>query len=129
MRLVGSSNPRAVGDEEARRLLRQRVVLTTAVCRELQRMNDRDKYRRAEAALGFLLDWIDRHFETGVVTHAGDGMEDMVIPDGIHEDLLPELWDGIRVCDAFAMLMTADYPAEYERDKARIRKLLEDYSY
>jgi hypothetical protein len=128
MRLIGSSNPRAVEDEEARRLLRQRVVLTTAVCRELQRVDERDKYRRAEAALGFLLSWVDRHFETGVVIHPGDGMEDMIIPDGASH-LLPELWDGIQVCDAFAMLMTADYPAEYERDEARIRELLEDYSY
>jgi hypothetical protein len=103
MRLIASSNPRAVEDENARRLLRERVVLTTSVCRELQRVDDRDKYRRAEAALNFLLNWIDEHFETGVITDPYDGMEDMVIPDG-SSHLLPELFDGIQVCQAFAML-------------------------
>ena len=128
MRLVGSSNRRAVEDDRARRLLLQRVVLTTAVCHELQRVNPTDKYRRAEQAMNFLLTWIDQHFETGVVTHPDDGMEDMVITDDTMH-LLCELWDGIQVCQAFAMLQTADYPAEYERDKARIRELLADYQY
>jgi hypothetical protein len=103
-------------------------VLTTTVCRELRRLDPRDEYRRADAAFGFLLNWIDRHFETGVTTNPDDGMEEMIIPDGVAH-LLPELWDGIQVCRAFAMLQTADRRAEYERDEARIRELLADYPY
>ena len=130
VRLVESSDPGAVERFEALRLLQERVVLTTAVCRELQRTGGTGPYGRADAALSLLHRWIAERFETDpeVGVHPDDGIEDMVIPDGAL-DLVDELWAGTRVCQAFGMLHTADRRSEYEGDQAEIRRLLERYPY
>ena len=50
----------------------------------------------------------------------------MIIPPGTSH-LLDELWDGIAVCNAFAMLRTADSRGDWERDAAHIRERLDDF--
>ncbi|MDP9459860.1 MAG: hypothetical protein M3Q22_06295 [Actinomycetota bacterium] len=102
MRLVASSDPGAVERFTAWRLLQERVVLTTAVCRELQRTDGVGPYGRADAALSLLYRWIAQHFPTDpdVGVHPEDGIEEMIVPDGA-EDLVDELRTGTRVCQAF----------------------------
>jgi hypothetical protein len=52
----------------------------------------------------------------------------MMIPDG-YEDVMAELKAGTEVCEALAMLWTADTQREFEGDSAAIRALLEAFPY
>jgi hypothetical protein len=128
MRLVSSTDPGAVARDQALWLLRERVVLTTAVCHELQRSNFRYIDSRARAALDLLRRWVGERYEADVETHASDGLDEMLVPEGA-EDLMAELRAGTAICEALAMLWTADTQRELEGDKARIRHLLEQYAY
>ncbi len=128
MRLVASSNPGAVERDRAWWLLRERVVLTTAVCHELQRTNGGYTDLRARAALGVLRRWVGERYERKVETHPGDGLDGMLVPEGA-EELMAELRAGTEICEALAMLWTADTRRELEGDSAHIRHLLEKYPY
>lgn len=124
MRLVGSSQPGAVERDRAEALLYQRLVLTDAVCRALE-ATDRDDFldRRAGEALGLLRGWVGTRYERDVETHPRDGLAGMMVPPGC-EDLMTELRAGTEVCEAYAMLRTADNDSELKQDAARVRQEL-----
>jgi hypothetical protein len=126
MRLVASSDAGAVDRDRAWWLLRERVVLTTTVCHELRRTNGDYADSRARAALDLLRRWVGERYDANVETHPGDGLDDMVVPEGA-EELMAELRAGTEVCEQLAMLWTADTRREFEGDCARIRELLENY--
>jgi hypothetical protein len=128
VRLVASSDPGAVDRDRAWWLLRERVVLTTAVCSELRRTGGSYTDWRPRAALDLLCRWIGERYEAEVQTHAGDGLDDMLVPEGA-EELMAELRAGAEVCEALAMLWTADTPRELEGDSLHIQRLLESYPY
>ncbi len=128
MRLVASSDPGAVDRCEAGRLLDERVVLTTAVVRELQRSDGDYSSSRCRAALDLLRRWVGERYEKDVETHAGDGLSSMVVPEG-YETVRAELEAATDVCEALAMLWTADTQREFDGDSAHIRNLLHNYPY
>src|SRR4051812_28290653 len=128
MRLVGSSDPNAVSRDAALWLLRERVVLTTAVCHELRRSNGDYTDSRARAALDLLRRWVGERYEPDVETHPSDGLDGMFVPEGA-EQLMDELRAGTEICEALAMLWTADTQRELDGDKARISSLLAQYAY
>ncbi|MGY1601662.1 hypothetical protein ACI78S_05350 [Geodermatophilus sp. SYSU D00815] len=125
---MASSDPGAVERWEAGRLLDERVVLATAVVRELQGGEGRYTSGRARAALDLLRGWVGRRYEAGVETHPSDGLASMVVPPG-HEEVMAELVAATEVCEALAMLWTADTQRESDGDKAHLRGLLERYPY
>jgi hypothetical protein len=128
MRLIASSDPGAVNLDHARRLLEERVVLTTAVVRELQRCGSSYSSGRPRAALNLLRRWVGEGYEAKVETHPSDGLDDMLVSEGA-EDLMAELRAGAKICEALAMLWTADTRREFEGDSAAIRRLLDRYPY
>lgn len=128
MRLVDSSEPGAVSRDQAMWLLHERVVLTTSVCRELRRCEGNYVDSRARAALDLLRRWIGDHYEANVETHAKDGLDKMVVPYGA-ESLMTEIRIGSEVCEALAMLWTADTQSEFAGDSAGIAALMAKYPY
>jgi hypothetical protein len=128
MRLVASSDPGAVDRWQAGRLLDERVVLATTVVRELQRSDGDYTSNRCRAALDLLRRWVAERYEANVETHARDGLADMTVPEG-YEAVMAELAAATEACEALAMLWTADTQREFDGDSARIRTLLETYSY
>lgn len=128
MRLIDSSEPGAVSRDQAMWLLHERVVLTTSVCRELRRCNGEYVDSRARAALDLLRRWIGAHWPPELETHAKDGLDKMVVPYGA-EHLMTEIRIGSEICDALAMLWTADTQSEFKGDSARIGELMEAYPY
>jgi hypothetical protein len=77
--------------------------------------------------LSLLRRWVSRHYEApGAETHASDGLASMVVPPG-YEDVMAELEAATEVCEALAMLQTADTQRELDGDSARIRALLENH--
>ena len=128
MRLVASSDPGAVERWNAGRLLDERVVLADAVVRELQRCNGGYAAGRPAAALAMLRGWVAERYEPDVETHASDGLDTMLVPDG-YDDVMAELTAATEICEALAMLQTADTQREFDGDSARIRWLLEQYPY
>lgn len=123
-RLVRSSIPGAVEADQAWWLLHERVVLTSAVCCELLGCGD-DQFvgRRPRAALDLLRRWVGERYAANVETHPNDGLEVMVIPPGASE-VMAELRAGVEVCEAYAMLQTADTRRELADDAARVRRAL-----
>jgi hypothetical protein len=128
MRLVASSDPGAVDRDRAWWLLHERVVLTTAVCHELRRTNGDYTDWRTRAALDLLRRWVGERYEANVETHPSDGLDQMLVPESA-EELMAELRAGTEVCEALAMLWTADTRREFEGDSAAIRRLLDQYPY
>ena len=127
MRLTGSSEPGAVARDRAMWLLQERVVLATAVCRELVSATRDDLLdSRPRAALDLLLRWVGEHYEARVETHPQDGLASMVVPPG-EGDLRDELWAATRVCEALAMLHTADTPRELREDAVAVRSALREW--
>src|SRR3712207_541342 len=98
MRLVASSEPGAVERWNAGRLLEERVVLATAVVRELQRCDGRYAAGRPAAALALLRRWVSERYEADVETHAEDGLDSMLVPDG-YDDVMAELMAATEVCE------------------------------
>lgn len=128
MRMIDSSDAGAVARDQAMWLLRERVVLTTSVCRELRRCNEKWTDQRARAALDLLRRWIAARYEIKVETHASDGLDQMVVPpEG--EALMTEIRIGSEVCEALAMLWTADTQGEFRGDSERIAGLMATYPY
>jgi hypothetical protein len=123
MSLTSSPDQNAVTDDEAVRLLLQRAVLTTAVCRELVASNGDYAGRRPITMLGLLRSWIDEHYPHSAATRSAGGIDRMRVPEG-SEGLLQEIRDGAEVCDALGMLWTADSRSDYERDMKRLDGLL-----
>jgi hypothetical protein len=128
MRLVASSDPGAVERWNAGRLLDERVVLASAVVRELQLCNGRFAAGRPAAALSHLRRWVGERYEAHVETHASDGLDTMAVPEG-YENVMAELRAATEVSEALAMLQTADTRSEFDGDSARIQRLLDVYSY
>lgn len=125
MRLVSSSDPGAVDRDRHLRLLTNRVVLTTAVCRELLNA-DNFAARRPRAALDLLRGWVGERYDKDVETHPSDGIDVMVIPDGA-EVIERELRAGAAVCEALAMLCTADNAREMADDESSITARLAEF--
>ncbi len=128
MRMIDSSEPGEVSRDQAMWLLYERVVLTTSVCRELRRCQGEYVDSRARAALDLLRRWIRDRYEFNVETHAMDGLDKMVVPYGA-EHLMTEIRIGSEVCEALAMLWTADTQGELASDSARIAELMKKYPY
>jgi len=128
MRLVASSNPDDVVRDQALHLLTERAVLTRAVCRELLDSGGEFDGRRPDTALALLLGWVRGTFPQSVhiEPHARDGLDAMVVPEDC-EDMLREIRDGAEVCEALAMLFTADNAREAEGDREKIAKSLNAY--
>ena len=120
MRLVASSDPGAVERWEAGRLLDERVVLASAVVRELQRSDGEYASNRCRAAIDLLRRWVGERYEADVETHAADGLSSMVVPPG-YEQVKAELDAATEMCEALAMLWTADTQREVDGDSARVR--------
>lgn len=128
MRLIGSSDRGAVARDRALWLLRERVVLATAVCHELRRADGNFTDARARAALDLLRHWVSERYAADGETHPGDGLADMLVPAG-GEQLMAELTAGTEICEALAMLWTADTQRELDGDSARLQRLLDVYPY
>jgi hypothetical protein len=127
MRLVASSNPGDVDRFEAINLLVQRAILTRNVCRELIDRSDGKFCRwRTDSALGFLMQWIGLLIQREEVYFASDGIDLMTVPDDCYH-LVEEIRDGARVCDALAMLQSADTQSDVMNDMMRIEEELDNY--
>lgn len=102
MRLTGSSDSGAVARDQSMWLLRERVVLTTSVCRELRRCNEIELLGenwtdpRARAAPDLLRRWVAARYEIKSEAPAEDGLDQMVVPpEG--EALMTEIRIGSEV--------------------------------
>jgi hypothetical protein len=115
----------AVARDRALWLLAERAVLTRAVCRELQDSGGEFYGRRPFRALALLLEWVQSNFPQPVAT-AENGLDAMVVPEDC-QDLLREIRDGAEICDALAMLTTADNALDEEGDKKAIARKLAAY--
>ena len=127
-RLVGSSVPGQVERFRAMDLLRERVVLTRAVCEELNRHDGRDPDLRARTALDFLLRWIieNQPDEWEVEPNPRDGLDAMVVPpEG--EPLMAEIRAGTPLCQGLAWLWTADCQTDIAMDERAIAAALLDW--
>mgnify|MGYP003488483151 CR=1 FL=1 len=127
MRLVASSNPNKVDRFEAIDLLVQRAILTRLVCRELMNRTDEGFSRwRTDCSLSFLMQWIKSSLEPGEYFSPSFGIDAMTVPDDcLH--LIDEIRDGARVCEALAMLQTADTASDVMNDMMNIEKQLNIY--
>lgn len=127
MRLVASSNPNEVDRFEAIDLLVQRAVLTRLVCRELMnRTDERFSRWRTDCSLSFLMQWIKSSLEPDEYFRPSFGIDAMTVPDDcLH--LIDEIRDGARVCEALAMLQTADTASDVMNDMMNIEKQLNIY--
>ena len=129
MRLVASSNPNEVDRFEAIDLLVQRAVLTRLVCRELMislelknRTGEGFSRWRTDCSLSFLMQWIKSSLEPDEYFRPSFGIDAMTVPnDCLH--LIDEIRDGARVCEALAMLQTADTASDVMNDMMDIEKL------
>lgn len=128
MRLVASSDPGAVARWNAGQQLDERVVLTTAVVRELQRSGGADIGGRSRVALDLLRRWVGERYEGVAETHARDGLADMVVPEG-YEDTMRELTAATAICEALAMAWTPDTRRELDSDIAEIKALVAGYAW
>lgn len=99
-------------------LLRQRAVLTRAVCHEVSLERTNADGLRSRAALDLLLGWIRAHFVCGDSdVHPGDHLPSMVVPPS-GKALYDDIRAGVPVCEALWMLWTADTQGEYASDSA-----------
>jgi hypothetical protein len=128
MRMVRSSVPGAVERDQATRLLTERATLTRMVCRELLDSDIEMADRRPQVALLQLLRWFIDNIAAfvRVETRAGDGLDQMIVPEGCQE-LVAEIGAGAQVCNALFMLMTADNGLQAQHDRAIIRDRLASY--
>lgn len=127
MKLVASSNPSLVDRFEAIGLLTQRSVLTRLVCSELANRTDGRVNRwRADTALSFLVTWIASLPDSGSYPRPSSGIETMIVPDDCGA-LADEIRDGALVCDALAMLQTADTDSEWRSDMTQLDEALAAY--
>jgi hypothetical protein len=127
MRLVASSIPGEVERSAAIDALIERAVLTRMVCRELrERVDGRFSRRRTYAALGFLMWWINSLPGATKAFRASDNIDSMIVPKGCG-NLLEEIRDGSKVCDALAMLQSADTESDVRNDMRIIEMELKAY--
>lgn len=127
MQLVASSNPSEVDRFQAIDLLVQRSVLTRLVCSELaDRTDGRVNRWRADTALQFLVLWIASLPGSDPYPYPTSGIETMIVPDDCGA-LADEIRDGALVCDAFAMLQTADTDSDWDSDMMRLDEALAAY--
>lgn len=128
LRLIESSNSVEVTRFNARAHYNQRVVLTAAVCKELQRAPDDIVGGRVQAALAMLSWWMRtvHDLPEGKDVHYAHGLADPRLAE-YASDLKPELELGAAVCDALAMAYTADTASELARDEEQIRGQLNAY--
>jgi hypothetical protein len=127
MRLVASSNPDDVDRFEAIDLLVQRAVLTRMVCRELAELPDgRFSRWRASTAHGFLMSWISSLPGYEGYPKASFDIDAMAVPDDCTQ-LLEEIRDGARVCEALAMLQSADTASDFDNDMRYLKEALDAY--
>lgn len=128
LRLVSSSNPDDVTRFNVRAHYLQRLVLTVAVCRELERAPDNHVGGRPGAALELLAAWMRDAYrlpnERDVPFAHGLGDDKLV---DYANDLRRELQVSTRVCEALAMLYTADNQSEFDSDTDRLKRSLKSY--
>jgi hypothetical protein len=126
VRLVASSEPGAVDRWAARRLIEERLILATAVCRELQECEINYAENLPAVALSLLREWVSTHYpraEDGVQARVDDGLSLMIVPPE-DEDLMQRLGAATYVCKGLAMLWTADHRSEYESDTKKLYEAL-----
>ena len=111
-------------DDEALRSLLERVVLTSAVCRELLECTDEQFAEpRPRAALDLLRRWVGERYQADPDTdpdgrrdaHLEDGVETMIVPPGA-EEVMTELRAGVAVCEDYALLQTAETASDLAGD-------------
>lgn len=127
-RLVSSSDPNAVNSFAVRAHYAQRLVLTTAVCRELRAGTQDDVLSlRAREALALLSWWMRESYDLprGDVNY-WHGLDDPRLTE-FAPDFREELFLGTRVCGALFMAYTADKSWELESDIEQIRRELRAY--
>ncbi len=128
LKLVSSSDQSHMERDSAVQLLGERGVLTRLVCQELHESNEEFAGRRPRIALSFLLQWIvktQKEF-VQIEPQCADGLDNMIIPEGC-EELLAEIRDGVKVGEAFFMLLTADTQTEQRGDEEVLRERLAEY--
>lgn len=126
-RLVESSNPDAVSRFEVRAHYTQRLVLTASLAQELNRDTQRLVNPRSGAAFELLAWWMRTVYDLpgGDIKYTR-GLDDPKLSE-FASDIADELRAGAAVCDALAMLYTADKDWEYEGDAERLRASLRSY--
>ena len=129
MRLVESSEPGAVGRDNAIHLLTERAVLTRMVCFELvDIVHRRSVDRRVHTALSLLSAWVHEKMpgSVRVEPHPADGINEMTIPAG-YEKLVEEIRAGAQVGEALFMYYTADTSYQADLDWASVQERLAQY--
>ena len=115
------------GDWELRRLFKELAVLTSSVCRELQRedVSGDIATSRSQAAYGLLMRWMRETYGLPANRDVDFryGLDDPR-PREVAFDLLNELKAGAEVCEALSMVYSAGVRLEFERDIATLRKRL-----
>ena len=128
LRLISSSDPDEVRRDKLRWKFEERVVLTSAVCRELMATVRGAGYRRSQVALALLEAWMISNYDSPHDWVKFDfGLDDPDL-EQVASDLAVELKLGSAVCRNFDMLMHADTQREMDSDKEDIRRSLADYS-
>ena len=124
-RLIGSSVPGEVEAAQAKALLYERLVLSSAVCRHLAQSSSYID-PLPTTALTLLLRWVADHYEAHVETHPSDGLSTMMVPAGSRA-LMSRLVKQAEICEAYAMMFTADTQNELRGDEEEITRLLKGY--
>ena len=128
MKLVASSDPSAVDRSKAVTLLLERAVLTRMVCRELIDKPEPKISRssRADAAVNLLRAWVASTLVVSGDISPWSAIDEMLVPEGC-ADLIEEIRDGAKVCQALSMLDSADTDSEWSEDMSRIEASLGAY--
>lgn len=128
MELVASSDPSAIEHFKALSLLLQRAVLTRMVCRELIDKPEPKITRssRASAAMNLLTAWVASTLVATDDISPWSAIDEMLVPEGC-DDLIEEIRDGAKVCEALSMLDSADTYSEWRGDMSRIEASLDAY--
>lgn len=128
MELVASSDPSAVDRFKAVTLLLERAVLTRMVCRELIDKPEPEISRssRADAAMNLLRAWVASRLDVPGDIKPSSAIEAMLVPEGC-DDLIEEIRDGAKVCEALSMLDSADTDSDWNGDMSRIKGSLDAY--
>jgi hypothetical protein len=119
-RLVDASDPNRVKRENVHWILAERVILTNAVCFELEANKARGgNYlgTRTSAALSMLTKWVRENYPSDrLEVNLGEGLDEFELADDddAARIMLIEIESGLSVCRSLAQLWTADKFDEYD---------------
>lgn len=104
-------------------LLAERAVLTRAVCRELREGHD-PYYGRPYAAVRVVQRWLKDNYDYSMPTY---NPSEIAEAPADCKNLMEEIQDGQRICNALSVYGTADSAEEHARDGSHLREALEEY--